>query len=239
MGAAFSKSEDISKQIVNSVLSIQNEISNTCSSAVNQDNEFILDLDHTTFKSDKIELKNYANFDSKCLISSELDNKIKQEVDNKAKQIAESVNKGLNIGLNVSTAKVTSEQITNLSTALRNIVTNKCQNTFVQTNKVAIKAKDSDVYIGTINMENNLTALTDCVMKNITKNDAYISIKNTVDQAAKASNEGINFNWIIIIVAIIAIVIIFGALLGGKKSTPEQVKKINETPALPQLVSQK
>ena len=71
MGANVSKAETISKQIVESVLSVQNEISNVCSSNITQDLSLDIDAeDGSTVTITDAELRNYANFDFKCLFSN-------------------------------------------------------------------------------------------------------------------------------------------------------------------------
>jgi len=237
MGGNNSKAEDVSRQVVESVLSIQNEISNTCASNVSQINNVKFRIINSNVDIGTIDQKNYSNFDSKCLISAELDNKITEAVQNQANQIAEAVNKGISFG-NKTDSKVTSEQITKLSTELRNIVKNNCTSSFIQANTIDFFVEGSDVKVGAINMENNLTATTNCVMNNIEKSTTYTDIKTTVEQSAKAANEGIfgNFGLIIAIIIGAGILILVLKAVTAKGPTKEQEKKINETPSLPTLV---
>lgn len=233
MGGNVSKAEDVSRQVVESVLSIQNEISNTCASNTSQINNIKFKIIDSNVDIGTIDQKNYSNFDSKCLISSELDNKISEEVQNQANQIAEAINKGLGIGVNVTDSKVTSEQITKLSTELRNIVKNNCTNSFIQQNTIDFFIEGSNVTIGAIDMENNLTATTDCVMKNIEKSTTYTQIKNTVDQATKSANEGIFGDLgTILIIIVVAIILIAGLGAYNKKKKSEPVRNTKNIPVV-------
>lgn len=232
MGANVSTASDDLRTIIESIINIQNSISNICASDVAQIAQQNFEIYDSKLKIDLIESKNYANFDSNCLLSSELDQSIKAVITQQANQIAEAINKGLGIGANVSSSKVTADLVTRLSEDIRNSITSTCKNSFIQSNSIGFKISGSDVTIGAIKLENSLNATTSCVMNNLEKSQNYMELKDIVDQSAKSKNSGLDLTSIFLIVGIIIAVFIGISFLSNTSSGKKAKTKVEQTQQL-------
>ncbi len=176
-----------------------------------------------------------ASATSLVTTNASLDAGVTQAVFNDFKQKAESSNEGLIIGLQVSSASNLTYNMTNLSTNITQSFKTDCTKNVSSVNAQIIEdsscTEKNEIQFATQNI--SVEIFGECVATQIGTSIANQNIANVMDQAATASNKGVDL-WaflgifIIFLAFILVIPIGLRILLSGKKKyTPPENKVAN------------
>lgn len=147
-------------------------------------------------------------------LSNTIDTKLKAAVLNQVKQATEQVNTGLNFGqANVSnnvarTKNIMDQQLTNI---IRNSITNVVSSQIGGEQTITVFARsltcnNSPIEINQATIVDALSKnISESVIKNIATSDVGIDLKTKLDLKTAQKNEGLNFNFLMIIIAIVVL----------------------------------
>lgn len=211
MGASVSRNT-IENHLSQS-LDIASSAIQDCSSGINADQKFIIkakgDIDLRN-----INLKQMVTFDSTCVQSTDLENKIDSQLLQHMQQAADSAVKGW--GLGFAAASNTTRNYTDLALAITNEFKQNCRNTIQASQVVDLESTEGNVSIDGYFADQTVNAVRDCLQNSKAVSGITNKTVQEVDQKASASVSGLDLGAIVaLIVGVIVVVLLVVLMRGG------------------------
>jgi len=188
MGNKSSAQSEINN-LVESVLKVYSEFSQSCATTAINSNEFIIKAKGDVSVSN-LNIDQFAQVNTKCLQDVVNNTKVEQKIKELIKNSAEAITGALAIASKADTNTVTNN-VTNLVTEIKNTYKQSCIGNAMNENVFEFESTDGKVTVNGINIKQYSNSLTDCVQKIVANSEAKAELDQSIDNSAKSTVKGL------------------------------------------------